>query len=143
MSACSFCSLPKKDILFETDTSRVREGDGAHHGHVQVIFKRHETDVLQLSKKEYAAFCDDLRTVAKAVQEVLAPDTLNYALYGNWVAHLHWHIYPRYKTDPDFAQPPILNWKVMGARVRPARVRLEPKPFSKIEKRKLKVTLEK
>ena len=47
----------------------------------------------------------------KAVKKIFKSDKLNFALNGNWINHLHWHIYPRYRVDPDFGQPSSLQWK--------------------------------
>ena len=38
--------------------------------------------------------------VAQAVYEYFKPEKLNYECLGNKDAHLHWHLYPRYKDDP-------------------------------------------
>lgn len=35
----------------------------------------------------------------------MKPDHMNYELLGNSVPHLHWHIAPRYKTDPRWGRP--------------------------------------
>lgn len=43
--------------------------------------------------------------VAKAVYFAFHPDKLNYELLGNGDPHMHWHIFPRYKTDPNFKSP--------------------------------------
>ena len=39
------------------------------------------------------------------LREVLAPDKINLASLGNAVAHLHWHVIPRYRDDPHFPRP--------------------------------------
>jgi diadenosine tetraphosphate (Ap4A) HIT family hydrolase len=30
---------------------------------------------------------------------------MNYELLGNQVPHLHWHLFPRYRDDPNRLQP--------------------------------------
>ena len=134
---CKFCNIKKREIIYETKTSIIREGSGFHHGHLQIILKQHKTDLTKLPKKEYTNFLIDLQETAKIVKKVFKPDMLNYELLGNWVPHLHWHIYPRYKTDPDYAQPPILSWKLMGMRVIPPRIELTNKPLTRKEKESL------
>ncbi|MDQ1520730.1 MAG: hypothetical protein QOI55_1803 [Actinomycetota bacterium] len=37
--------------------------------------------------------------VAHAIARAFKPRKLNYELLGNGVAHLHWHLFPRYATD--------------------------------------------
>ena len=58
-----------------------------------------------LSDEEYEAFMLDLRTASKAIRTVVQPDHMNYELLGNIDPHLHWHIIPRYKTDPRWGYP--------------------------------------
>ena len=41
-----------------------------------------------------------------------APAKINLATLGNMVAHVHWHVIPRFADDPHFPQP------VWGARQR-------------------------
>jgi diadenosine tetraphosphate (Ap4A) HIT family hydrolase len=36
---------------------------------------------------------------------LLRPDKINLASLGNMVAHLHWHVIPRFADDPHFPQP--------------------------------------
>jgi len=43
--------------------------------------------------------------VAEAIFNVFKPYKLNYELLGNTDRHLHWHIIPRYKTDPKLNAP--------------------------------------
>jgi diadenosine tetraphosphate (Ap4A) HIT family hydrolase len=58
-----------------------------------------------LNDNEYNLFAQDLRTASKAIRSVCNPDHMNYELLGNTNPHLHWHIIPRYKTDPRWGQP--------------------------------------
>ncbi len=63
------------------------------------------TSLESLTAEEYAAFFTDLRTASKAVRQALNPDHMNYELLGNTNPHLHWHIIPRYKSDPRWGRP--------------------------------------
>lgn len=63
------------------------------------------TNLDALQEEEYAAFFTDLRVASKAIRQALKPDHMNYELLGNTNPHLHWHIIPRYKTDPRWGQP--------------------------------------
>jgi diadenosine tetraphosphate (Ap4A) HIT family hydrolase len=76
------------------------------------------------------------------VKQVFRPDNVNYSLLGNWVGHLHWHIYPRYASDPDFGQPMVMHWRVSGERVMPPGVELKEQPLTPDEKKRLKLALE-
>ena len=110
---CEFCRIIDEgtELLWESDYVAVRPGRPHRKGHTQVIFRRHEEDLTDLSPCERDAFFDDMIYVAQVVERVMKPEVLNYQLLGNWVPHLHWHIYPRYRTDPDFGDPPVIPLK--------------------------------
>lgn len=63
------------------------------------------TSLDALSEEEYQTFVADLRTASRAVRAALNPDHMNYELLGNSNPHLHWHIVPRYQTDPRWGRP--------------------------------------
>lgn len=68
------------------------------------------TSLDALSDAEYWQFLADMRTASKAIRSVLRPDHMNYEMLGNSNPHLHWHIIPRYKTDPRWGQPIWEGW---------------------------------
>lgn len=107
---CKFCDIiagrRRKGILFEDSWVVVFLGRPHHLGHTQVVLRQHKEDLTALSEEELHAFIDRLVMVARILDKVLEPDKLNYELFGNWVPHLHWHILPRFKNDPDFGNPP-------------------------------------
>ncbi|WP_374688448.1 HIT family protein [Promineifilum sp.] len=71
---------------------------------------RRVTSLESLSDEEYQAFFLDLRMASRAIRAALNPDHMNYELLGNSDPHLHWHIIPRYKTDPRWGQPIWEGW---------------------------------
>jgi diadenosine tetraphosphate (Ap4A) HIT family hydrolase len=71
---------------------------------------RHETALDKLSQSEYLDFLFDLRLCVKAIRVALNPDHMNLELLGNTGPHLHWHIVPRYKSDPRWGQPIWEGW---------------------------------
>jgi diadenosine tetraphosphate (Ap4A) HIT family hydrolase len=68
------------------------------------------TSLESLSDEEYRAYFEDLRTASMAIRKALKPDHMNYELLGNSNPHLHWHIVPRYKSDPRWGQPIWEGW---------------------------------
>ncbi|HSG64124.1 MAG TPA: HIT family protein, partial [Gammaproteobacteria bacterium] len=78
----------------------------AYRGHCILIYApRHVTRPDQLDAGEWAAFTNDLHIAARTLVEVCRPDHINVACEGNVIPHMHWHIVPRYKTDPRWGAP--------------------------------------
>lgn len=107
---CKFCDF-KGEILWENERVFVKLGRPHHKGHVQVVSKEHHENLNELGEDLAKDFFYDMMKVSKVIETVLKPDKLNYFLYGNWVAHLHWHIAPRFESDSDFGNPPIIPRK--------------------------------
>ncbi|MNR61844.1 hypothetical protein D3C85_1837040 [compost metagenome] len=53
------------------------------------------------------------------MREVMTPDKVNLAAFGNMVPHLHWHIIPRYRWDTHF---PEAIWAAPQRAAEPARI---------------------
>jgi diadenosine tetraphosphate (Ap4A) HIT family hydrolase len=70
-----------------------------------ILDLRHAVHAAQLSAVEWGAFCSDLHTATRAVMRAVMPDHMNVASLGNVVPHLHWHIIPRYESDPRWGAP--------------------------------------
>jgi diadenosine tetraphosphate (Ap4A) HIT family hydrolase len=43
--------------------------------------------------------------VESALRRTYAPAKINLASLGNLVPHLHWHVIPRFRDDPNFPAP--------------------------------------
>jgi diadenosine tetraphosphate (Ap4A) HIT family hydrolase len=68
-------------------------------GYVTFSAKTCAPELHVLSPAERRLFLEEMASVAHAMWRALAPRKLNYELLGNGVAHLHWHLFPRYDTD--------------------------------------------
>jgi diadenosine tetraphosphate (Ap4A) HIT family hydrolase len=81
-------------------------GNQTYRGQCQLIFDaRHVARVDELTAGEWRAMADDLFRSERAVYDLVRPDHMNIEALGNVVAHLHWHIIPRYRNDPRWGQP--------------------------------------
>lgn len=79
--------------------------DQYYPGYTLVIARRHATELYHLPDHESTAYFQDMLRVARAIDRALSPRKMNYELLGNTVAHLHWHLFPRYADDPNPARP--------------------------------------
>jgi diadenosine tetraphosphate (Ap4A) HIT family hydrolase len=70
-----------------------------------ILDTRHATRPGEVPAEEWSAFCADLRRSESAIVRTVNPDHVNVAALGNLVPHLHWHIIPRYHTDPRWGAP--------------------------------------
>ena len=78
----------------------------AYKGQCILLYDRkHVTRPDHLTLIEWSDFADDAHQAAVAVASVCEPDHLNVECLGNGIPHLHWHIVPRYKTDPRWGAP--------------------------------------
>jgi len=47
---------------------------------------------------------DVVMATEAALRNLLQPDKINLASFGNMVPHLHWHVIPRYRDDRHFPE---------------------------------------
>jgi diadenosine tetraphosphate (Ap4A) HIT family hydrolase len=110
---CPFCiklsrlhELPDDEVVRQFPHSVVLLGPWQYyHGYCIVVARRHATEFSQLSDLERRAYFDEMCLLARALEECFHPHKLNYELLGNQVPHLHWHLFPRYRSDPDVLRP--------------------------------------
>jgi diadenosine tetraphosphate (Ap4A) HIT family hydrolase len=74
-------------------------------GYTFVTCKKHVTELYHLPPDKRLKFCEEMIEVATALDKVFHPDKINYELLGNVSPHLHWHLIPRYKSDPLWGRP--------------------------------------
>jgi diadenosine tetraphosphate (Ap4A) HIT family hydrolase len=109
---CPFCQPQAESNEFEVKVASLRLStlcvirNQLYHGYCVLKFnKRHVTGIEQLTEEEYNLFMQDLRQAAAAITKAVTPDHMNYVTLGNIIPHLHYHIIPRYKTDPRWRAP--------------------------------------
>lgn len=74
-------------------------------GYCVLVSKAHVREPFELPPAALA----ELMTAARAIQSAFDPWKINYGCYGNQVPHVHWHLFPRYETDPMLKQVPWLQ----------------------------------
>jgi diadenosine tetraphosphate (Ap4A) HIT family hydrolase len=75
--------------------------DQYYWGYTFVVSKTHATELYDLPEGESAQYFSDMLRVARAIAAAFKPRKMNYELLGNTVPHLHWHLFPRYESDPN------------------------------------------
>ena len=104
--ACERLHEPSSLVVYETRTSVAKlNPDQLFKGYTFVTLKWHEEDFNALSDKHRRSFFEDMSAVARALKAALSPDRINYELLGNAMPHLHWHVIPRYMSDPMWGRP--------------------------------------
>ena len=68
-------------------------------------YKRHVKELFDLSEEERIDLMAHVCRAAKALQAVFSSQKINYELLGNQVPHIHWHLIPRFNTDPAWPNP--------------------------------------
>jgi diadenosine tetraphosphate (Ap4A) HIT family hydrolase len=74
-------------------------------GYCVLIARKHARELADLPCDERLAYFEEMCLLAEAISRVFQPRKLNYELLGNQVPHLHWHLFPRYESDPDKLKP--------------------------------------
>lgn len=81
--------------------------DARFPGRCILAFRDHAEELTELDDDAASAFMADARTAARAIHEATRCDRLNYAILGNTLPHLHWHLIPRTREgDPIPTRPP-------------------------------------
>jgi diadenosine tetraphosphate (Ap4A) HIT family hydrolase len=78
-------------------------------GYSIVVLKDHVRDMHELPTEVQQGVFSDVMRMGAAVQAQYRPWKMNYACYGNQDPHIHWHIIPRYESDPQHRAQPWVN----------------------------------
>ena len=104
--ACRAIFLPRECCVADLSVSVAALcPDQAVRGRCLVTLRDHVTELFQLTPAMRTAFLEDVARVAEALFRTVAPVKINYALLGNVVPHMHWHIIPRFREDGLYPRP--------------------------------------
>jgi diadenosine tetraphosphate (Ap4A) HIT family hydrolase len=111
-------------FVAELETGYAVLADNQHiPGYTIFLSKTCAAELHELPRDARSRFLEEMALVSEAVFRAFAPRKLNYELLGNSVAHLHWHIFPRYADDPNPQWPVWNNQAFLDA---PRRTEIEP-----------------
>ena len=74
-------------------------------GYCFVFSKEHVTELFHLDVARRQAIIEEVNRVAEVLNDLFNPTKMNYELLGNMVPHMHWHLVPRFETDPLWPKP--------------------------------------
>ena len=109
MTACPMCTKWQDEAdlqIAELEHSYViLNRDQFFPGYSFVFTKVHVTELFHLDQPTRSAILEEVNAVAAALHAVFQPTKINYELLGNMVPHMHWHLVPRFTTDPLWPRP--------------------------------------
>jgi diadenosine tetraphosphate (Ap4A) HIT family hydrolase len=110
---CALCAQAGGEVMWDDGFARVvLVGDADHPGFCRVILNAHAKEMTGLPDADRARLMEVVFVVEQTLRELLAPEKINLASFGNMLPHLHWHVIPRFADDPHFPN------SVWSARVR-------------------------
>ena len=90
-------------------------------GFCRVIWRSHVGEMSDLAGPDRRHLMALVLATESALRRLYAPEKINLASLGNLVPHLHWHVIPRFRDDPNFPAP-------IWSAARPDRVPAAPRP---------------
>jgi diadenosine tetraphosphate (Ap4A) HIT family hydrolase len=110
---CVFCTTTGGEVLWRDAKLRVIALDEVDHpGFLRVVWNAHVVEMTDLATEDRDHLMQVVWVTERVLRDILRPDKVNLASFGNVVPHLHWHVIPRFRQDPHFPNP------VWGSRVR-------------------------
>ncbi|NYT65617.1 HIT family protein [Alcaligenaceae bacterium] len=104
-TSCPLCQKPDTQLLWSNSLIHViAVNEAGLPGYTRVIWAEHRPEMTDLYSADRAMLMEIVWLVEAAQRQVLRPDKINLAQFGNMVPHLHWHVIPRWATDPYFPQ---------------------------------------
>ncbi len=105
---CELCDGDGGELLFRDAKLRVVAVTGqeaVYQGFCRVIWNAHVKELTDLTRDDRNRIMDAIYRVETALRSSLNPDKMNVASLGNMTPHLHWHVIPRFQSDPAFPKP--------------------------------------
>ncbi|KAB0671457.1 HIT family protein [Oryzomonas sagensis] len=109
LSPCPMCSRWESDAdlrIAELEHSYViLNRDQFFPGYTLLFSKTHVTELFHLDRRVRGELMEEISRVAEALFATFRPDKINYELLGNMVPHMHWHLVPRFASEPLWPRP--------------------------------------
>jgi len=117
------CNASGEDVVWRDDFCRiVRVADADYPGFCRVILNQHVSEMTELEPRHRDRLMRVVFATETALRELMRPDKINLASFGNMVPHVHWHVVPRFRDDRHFPNPVWGHTERVGAsRLPPSR----------------------
>lgn len=106
---CDLCNLlaaPGAALIWgDHQLSVVAVDEAEYPGFTRVVWNAHVKEMTDLPAAGRVRIMDVVWAVESAQREVMAPEKINLASFGNMTPHVHWHVIPRYRDDAHFPNP--------------------------------------
>lgn len=103
---CPLCVQTGGTLLWHGASLRViAVADADYPGFTRVIANDHVAEMTDLPQAGRDQVMRAVYLVEEVMRQMLAPDKVNLAAFGNVVPHLHWHVIPRWRDDRHFPDP--------------------------------------
>jgi diadenosine tetraphosphate (Ap4A) HIT family hydrolase len=80
-----------------------------HRGYSLLLLKDHVRELHELEPSVQVILFRELMVAGRALVDTFNPWKMNYSCYGNVDPHIHWHLFPRYDSEPDHLNHPWLH----------------------------------
>jgi diadenosine tetraphosphate (Ap4A) HIT family hydrolase len=107
---CNLLAVPGAALIWgDHQLSVVAVDEAEYPGFTRVVWNAHVKEMTDLPAADRVRIMDVVWAVESAQREVMAPEKINLASFGNMTPHVHWHVIPRYRDDAHFPNP---TWAV-------------------------------
>lgn len=128
---CELCDELGGELLWQDSVCRVvLVNDPDYPGFCRVIWQAHIKEMTDLTASQRGRLMEVVFALEQVLRQTLSPEKINLASLGNVTPHLHWHVIPRFRSDPHFPNP---IWAIAS--------RIAPKNARTIDKNQIKLLL--
>lgn len=103
MASCPLCAGDRETVLWRDALCRITlVADPDYAGFCRVIWNAHVREMSDLAPAMRERLMCVVFALEQVLRELMQPDKVNLASFGNQVAHVHWHVIPRFQDDAHF-----------------------------------------
>lgn len=108
-TGCPMCSRWNDDVDLRitefANSYLILNRDQFFPGYCLLFAKTHVSELFHLDRQIRQGMLEEISRTADLLSRLFRADKINYELLGNMVPHIHWHLVPRFITDPLWPRP--------------------------------------